>query len=274
VASVPDEVLRHYAAVDESARITSGLGQLEFVRTQQIVRRFLPAGDLEIADIGGGPGAYAQWLADDGHRVHLIDPSPKHVAIAQVLRTSAGAIRASLGVAAALPFRDASMDAVLMLGPMYHLTESVDRVAALREALRVAKPGAPVFVAAISRYASLFDALARKMLFEPRFRAIVEGDVRDGQHRNPDDDPGWFTTAYFHDPDELRREADAAGMDVSEVFGVEGLGAWVPALAEDWDVPERRDAIIWAAEQIETEPSLAGLSSHLLLVGHRPPPAG
>ena len=54
------------------------------------------------------------------------------------------------------------------------------------------------------------------------------------------------------------------------VFGVEGIADYLPSLDDDWGVPERREAIIWAAEQIETEPSLAGLSSHLLLVGHKP----
>jgi SAM-dependent methyltransferase len=183
---------------------------------------------------------------------------------------TAGSIDATLGIASTLPFGDATMDAVLLLGPLYHLTDADDRVEALRETLRVARPGAPIFVAAISRYASLFDGLARKMLFEPGFREIVEADLCDGQHRNPTNQPHWFTTAYFHRPDELRLEAEHAGVAVANVFGVEGLGEWVPGLAEDWEIPERRDAIIWAAEQIESEPSLAGLSSHLLLVGHKP----
>jgi hypothetical protein len=60
VNAVPEEILQHYAEYDESARITSGLGRLERVRTQEIVRRFLPTGSLEIADVGGGPGAHAQ----------------------------------------------------------------------------------------------------------------------------------------------------------------------------------------------------------------------
>ncbi len=270
MTSVPEEVLRHYAEVDEGARIASGLRQLELVRTQQLIRRFLPHKPLDIADIGGATGVHASWLAGDGHRVHLVDPAPGHVETARALQPSAGSIEATLGVAAALPLDDLSMDAVLLLGPLYHLTEGADRVAALREALRVARPGAPLFVAAISRYASLFDGLARKMLFEPDFRPIVEGDLRDGQHRNPTNHPGWFTTAYLHHPDELRREAEQAGFDVAGVIGVEGIADYLPSLDEEWDVPERRDAIVWAAEQIETEPTLAGLSSHLLLVGRKP----
>jgi hypothetical protein len=69
-------MLRHYAAVDESIRIKRGLPQLELLRVQELVRRFLPQGALDIADIGGGPGVHAEWLAHEGHRVHLIDPVP------------------------------------------------------------------------------------------------------------------------------------------------------------------------------------------------------
>jgi ubiquinone/menaquinone biosynthesis C-methylase UbiE len=270
MTSVPQEVLQHYAEVDEGARIVSGLRQLELVRTQQLIRRFLPEKPLDIADVGGATGVHASWLAEDGHHVHLVDPAPGHVEAARALSPSAGSVEATLGVAAELPFDDGSMDAVLLLGPMYHLTEAADRVAALRESLRVGRPGAPLFVAAISRYASLFDGLGRKMLFEPGFRSIVEGDLRDGRHLNPTNHPHWFTTAYLTHPDGLRAEAEEAGVDVDAVFGVEGIADYLPSLDDDWEIPARREAIIWAAEQTETEPSLAGLSSHLLLVGHKP----
>ncbi len=52
-----------------------------------------------------------------------------------------------------LDLPDASVDAVLLLGPLYHLYERADRLQALREARRIARPGAPVFAAAISRWA-------------------------------------------------------------------------------------------------------------------------
>jgi SAM-dependent methyltransferase len=263
-------MLRHYAAVDESSRIKRGLAQLELLRTQELVRRFLPPGTLDIADIGGGAGVHAEWLAEDRHRVHLIDPVPGHVATARALSPKAGSIDAQIGDARFLPFKDASMDAVLVLGPMYHLTEEQDRIAALREALRIARPGAPLFVAAISRFASLFDGLGSKAIFDPEFRAIVEQDLRDGQHRNPSENPRWFTTTYFHHPDQLRAEAAEAGVDVAHVLGIEGIAESLRVLSDDWEIPERRETIIWAARQIEAELTLSGLSAHLLLVGHRP----
>ena len=246
------------------------MGQLELFRTRELIRRFLPSGTLDIADVGGGPGVHAEWLAADGHRVHLVDPAPGHIETVRSLTPPIGSIEACLGDASSLPFADASMDAVLLLGPTYHLTQERDRIAAVREALRVARPGARVFAAAISRFASLFDGMRSKAVFDPGFRAIVEQDLADGQHRNPTVNPQWFTTAYFHHPDQLRKETTAAGLDVTHVLGIEGIAGWLRDLTADWDIPERRETILWAARETESEPTLSGMSSHLLLIGHRP----
>jgi hypothetical protein len=179
-------------------------------------------------------------------------------------------VRARAGDARALAEPDDTYDAVLLLGPLYHLTEPDDRVRAWQEALRVARPGAPVFAAAISRFASLFSGLAYGVLFDPAFRAIAEHDLATGQHRNPDHVPEYFTTAYFHHPDEVAAEATAAGAEVLEVVGVEGLAAYQLQLSERWDDPAARDAILMSARAIESEPTLLGLSAHLLCVARKP----
>lgn len=270
MANVPDEVVRHYASIDEGLRITRGFGQLELLRIQELVRRYLPSGRaLRIADVGGAKGAHAQWLAEDGHSVHLIDPVAEHVMVARGLAPRRGEIFADVGQAGQLPFPDCSMDAVLLFGPLYHLTDPWDRASALEEAVRVVLPAGLVFVAAISRFASLIDGLARGFLFDSEFHAIVERDLTSGQHRNPTDKPAWFTTAYFHHPDELRDEAERAGLDVVGVFGVEGVAMWLPHLAVEWEDPARREAILFSARVVESEPSLLGASGHLLLVARR-----
>ena len=93
---------------------------------------------------------------------------------------------AQVGDARRLPYGDASADAALLLGPLYHLTDRGDRLTALSEARRVLRTGGLVAAAAISRFASTFDGLARGFLADPRFEHVVERDVHDGQHRNPD----------------------------------------------------------------------------------------
>lgn len=267
----PSEIREHYESeIVEAERLTRGVGRLEFARTQEIVRRHLSPHPLAILDVGGGAGTHAEWLAEDGHTVHVVDPIPNHVEQARRLTGPQRRITAEVGDARSLRVDDESVDAVLLLGPLYHLTDRADRVRALHEARRVVRPGGFVFAAAISRFASLLDGLSREFLFDPGFRSIVEQDLRDGQHRNPNRTPHWFTTAYFHDPSELPDEATAAGLECVEVLGVEGAAGWFGAVFDRWDDSTDREAILFAARAIEAEPSLLGASTHLLMVTKRP----
>ena len=149
----------------------------------------------------------------------------------------AGVARAEVGDARAVPFADGSADAVLLLGPLYHLTEADDRVRALEEARRVLVPGGVVAAAGISRFASAIDGVLKGLVRDPEFERIVENDLRDGRHLNPAQHPDWFTTAYFHSsPADLAAEVRAAGFALSTLAAVEGIGAWLP----DVDAVARR----------------------------------
>jgi SAM-dependent methyltransferase len=209
--------------------------------------------------VGGGPGAYAAWLAEGGYRVHVVDPVPLHVEQAR----ARGGFTAATGDARRLEEEGASYDAALLLGPLYHLTERADRVRALAEARRVVRPGGVVAAAAISRFASLLDGLLSGDLGDPRFRAVVERDLAEGQHRNPDGRVEWFTTAYFHHPDELPAEISDAGLELEAIYGLEGPGWLLPAL---WEDPQGRENVLLAARALEREPALIGVSAHLLAI--------
>lgn len=252
------EIAAYYAHGVEQRRLEGA--SLERLRTQELLERFLPPAPANVLDVGGATGVYASWLAERGYAVHLVDPLPEHVEQAQ------GAFSAAVGDARELDEADASYDAVLLLGPLYHLTERSDRVRALAEAARVVRPGGVVVAAAISRFASLFDGARHGFLRDPRFVAIVERDLREGQHRNPTGEPDYFTTAFFHHPDELRDEVRDAGLELEGVYGVEGPAS-ISGMPLDGGGLE---AALWAARAVETEPTLAGLSSHLLAVATRP----
>jgi ubiquinone/menaquinone biosynthesis C-methylase UbiE len=139
------EVIRHYGDVDESCRLRTGWFQLEQARTRELILRHLPAAPAMIIDAGGGAGAYACWLAARGYQVQLIDPVLKHVEQARVASSQQSdhpLVSAEVGDARHLPQGDATADAVLLLGPLYHLVEREDRLACLREAHRVSAPEA------------------------------------------------------------------------------------------------------------------------------------
>jgi hypothetical protein len=142
-----------------------------------------------------------------------------------------------------------------------------ERLRALAEARRVARPGGMIAVAAISRFASLLDGLRSGYLGSSTFDSIVERDLRDGQHRNPGGEMEFFTTAYFHRPDELEDEVRDSQLELDAVFGIEGPG-WL--LWELWDDPRGRENILRVARAVEREPALLGASSHLLAVARRP----
>lgn len=269
VSAENDDVLLHYESVEEEKRLLAGSGQIEFVRTQEILRRHLPPSPARVLDVGGATGIHARWLAEDGYQVTLIDLSPRHIEIA---RSSLGplGVQAEQGDARSLPLDSDSCDAVLLLGPLYHLQDPADRLTVWQEAQRVVRPGGIVFGAAISRFASLFDGLCKGYLFEPEFRDIVYRDLATGRHDNPDHQPGWFTTAYFHRPDEFCAEAETTGLTMRELVGLEGLPGWLPFSKDRWGSPAERETILDVARLVQSEPSLAGLSAHMLLICEAP----
>src|SRR5207247_8335636 len=105
-------------------------------------------------DVGGAAGVYSAWLAEQGYEVDLVDASPRLVEEARKLNATLPKPIASLTIADArsLPQADESAEAVLVMGPLYHLTSEADRDAALREAFRVLAASGVVAVAAVSRY--------------------------------------------------------------------------------------------------------------------------
>jgi len=268
--SGPDpEILRHYETRREEDRISKGFGQLELLRVQEVLGRHLPPAPARILDVGGATGVHARWLVERGYKVRIIDLAPRHVALANEELGILG-VEAEVGDARELPVEEGAVDAVLLFGPLYHLTERGDRLRALAEAKRVVRPGGLVSLGAISRFASLFDGLARGFLFDDAFLPIARRDLADGQHRGVGALPHSFTTAFFHHPDELRAEAVESGLEVQELVGLEGLAGWLGQLASRWDDPRDRERILWSAAAVESEPSLIGLSAHLLLVARRP----
>lgn len=267
-----EEVVAYYARGLERDRLASGTGALEFARTQALLTRYLPPPPGIVVDVGGGPGRYAAWLAARGYRVHLVDPVPLHVEQARAAATDRpGATLASaeVGDARSLHLPDASADAVLLLGPLYHLPERGDRLQALAEARRVCRRGGVVIVAAISRFASTLDGLRAGYLADPAFAAVAAADRRDGRHRNPTGDPAYFTTAYFHRPEELAAECAAAGLVHEATLAVEGA-AWLLADLDARLADEtRRTVLLTALAALEAEPTLHGVSAHLLAVARR-----
>lgn len=263
--SLPSEMFDHYEHVQESRRLFGGAGELERVRTQDILSRYLPAPPATVFDIGGAAGVHALWLAQQGYAVHLFDPVPRHVE--QALAASSDQAEyplasCSIGDARNIDRPDASADAILLFGPLYHLIDRDDRLRALQEAHRLLRPGGRLFAATVSRFASLIDGLSRNLVSDPVFVQILAQDLRNGQHRNPTDHPEYFTTTFFHHPDELRQEMAAAGFQVERLVGVEGPAWFMDSLQGHWTVPGKRQLLLELLRTVEEDPYILGASAH------------
>ncbi len=269
---IPPEFFEHYASGYEAQRLQSGSSQIELVRTQDLLMRYLPQPPMVIFDVGGGPGVYAYWLAKQGYEVHLIDVNPLHVELArQAYQAQPDAPLASLevGDARKLMRSDASVDVILMFGPLYHLIERIDRLTALQEAHRILRPGGLLLAVGISRFASALDGVRQGFFDDPIFTRIVERDLVDGQHRNPTNNPNYFTTSFFHHPKELQAEIEESGFLFERILPVEGPLWLSKDVVTKFSDQKQREQFLKLARLLEGEPSLLGVSAHLLVVAHK-----
>jgi ubiquinone/menaquinone biosynthesis C-methylase UbiE len=267
-----ENVVAYYTAYDEQGRLSGPLGQIEWVRTRQILRRYLPPPPAVVLDVGGAAGRYACWLAQEGYAVHLIDPVPLHIRQARAAsdtQPDAPIVSCRVGDARHLDVEDGGADAVLLLGPLYHLVDAQDREQALAEAYRVLRTGGYLFAAGISRFASTIDGLALGYFRDPIFQEIMRRDLKDGQHRNPTDNPAYFMDTFFHHPDELRAEVVGAGFERVDLLAVEGLSYVMQDLEENWREESHRTFLLEILGKIEREPTLIGASPHVMCVGQK-----
>ncbi|MGN6204488.1 class I SAM-dependent methyltransferase [Humibacter sp.] len=245
-----------YAEVfDEGVRLTtrSPQGRLEFERTQAIVRAATPV-PARVLDVGGATGVHAAAFAVAGYEVVLVDPVARQVAAAARI----GTFVAQLGDARQLDFPDDSFDAVLMAGPLYHLTHRSERLQALGEAQRVCRPGGFVHAAAIPRLVAFAAAALDQDLL------VNSLDDWLGLLRHGTPVPALrFPGGHFHTPDELQDEMTDAGIRNVTVVGLEG-----PAGIALETVAEVTDADYSAAQQLARTfahtPDIRDFSNHLL----------
>lgn len=267
--STPEELQGHYVRGEERDRLDTPFGQVEYARTCEILERALPPPPAVVADVGGGPGRYALWLAGQGYAVHHRDLVELHVE--QVTGDAAARgveIDSRIADARELDLADASVDAVLLLGPIYHLPTREDRVSALAEARRVVRPGGPVFAVAISRWAPRLHGEVAGRLGE-EFSTMREAvDLVERTGRLIPLYEGSFS-GYCHRPDELRDEVESAGLELVDLVGVEGIAFALADLEERLAEPALRDVVLDAARALERIPELLGLSPHLLATARR-----
>lgn len=266
--SINKEIIDFYDNYSEDSRL-SGL-TLEKIRTQHIIERNIGKKPLRILDIGGGTGVYSFWLTKLGHKVHLIDASPKHInqAIEHSERSGILLQEISQGDARYLNYKDNEFDVVLMLGPLYHLTKRDDRIIALSEARRVLKPGGTLFAVIISRFASMMDGFHYNLIKDPDFIQIMNQDLKSGQHRNIEG-KNYFTTSYFHSSDEIISEIIESQLILQGLFAIESFADYLPDISQKLMDDTFKEMLLNTLKSIENDRSILGISPHIMAIGKK-----
>lgn len=249
-------------------------GHLEFTVHKAWIERFLPPPGSHVLDIGGGPGRYSIWLAGLGYRVTLADLSPDLLALAREKTAEASVkLEAILEANAAdlSQFADCSFDAVLCLGPFYHLMFEDERAAASRELRRVLRPGGAVFAAFLNRLQALRVAIDQDIpLFTPYTFEIVKKWHYEGILDFPI--PGTFNLAYLFLPREVTPFMEAAGFETIDLISSQSIAAHRQTHLDQFREkhPELYEWVLDEMIELANEPSIVGSGFHLLYIGRKP----
>ncbi len=268
--TIDTEVLAGYNAGNEKGRLHRGLGLIEFARSKELLAEMLPPAPAVIYDIGGGYGEYAYWLASLGYQVYLYDIAEGNICLAEEMSRETGIklARAEVADARCIDRPDESADAILLMGPLYHIMEREERLLCLRECHRLLKPSGMLFTGNISRYATVLKYTmaydVNPKMDDADFFAMLEDTVDTGVHvKKP------MGLAYFHKPSELREEIETAGFRDVDLRGILG-GCWmIRNLDEAWQDPHRRETILRVVRLLEKEESLMGLSTHFVSISKK-----
>ena len=282
--TIDKAVLAGYNAGIERDRLRIGIGILEFERTKEILLEKLPKPPAVIYDIGGAYGEYAWWLASLGYEVHLFDLSETHIAMSAELAAEYPGAKLESAVvcdARSVPRPDASADAVLLMGPLYSITEYEERILAIKESHRLLRDNGLLFSAALTPYSVLVsrldvyrvdDTKKRRELEDPSVIAIIERALEDGCYENPEKRiASGLGSSHLHTAKALREELLRGGFDTDSVHGVMG-GAWLaPNLDALLENPETKEVLMKTIRMLDTHEEIIGLSGHMLAVSRKRP---
>jgi S-adenosylmethionine-dependent methyltransferase len=158
-----------------------------------------------------------------------------------------------------------AFDAVLMMGPLYHLIEEADRKAALKEAFDRLREGGVIFSSFISRFGILGDLLKDTPSWiedKPEVSSLLVRGKR------PDEYLRDGFRGYFAQISEIAPLHEAIGFETIIVARVE------PAISGDdasYNKLQERQRQLWLDlfYEISTEKSIIGASRHLLYIGKK-----
>lgn len=243
--------------------------RIEFEITKRTLDKFIPEG-ASVLDVGGGPGRYSIYLAQKGHEVTLVDLCEKMVEQAAEHSKEAGVelkgcIQGNvLDLNKILP--DKEYDAILCMGPIYHLLEENQREKAINQCMGLLKKGGTLIVSFISAYAPIVDCLKAYPQNIGQLKSSLLRYLEDGRHDSRVEEG--FTDAYFFDPEQIEKFMSRFRLETLKIMAVEGLGA----IAEEKLMQlKEEDFQDWldVLETISSNQVVWGSCEHMLYIGRK-----
>ena len=197
-----DYIKEYYAKYDEDGRLLSRHGQVEYLTTMKYIRECISGiDDPAILEVGAGTGRYSVTLAKQGFCVTAVELVETNLEKLKAKLDGSERITALPGNALDLSFLpDAAFDVTMLLGPMYHLYTREDKLTALREAVRVTKPGGYVLVA----YCMNEPTIIQYVFMDGHLKDIMESDLLT---------PDWHCKSEPKEVFELVRTEDIEELD-------------------------------------------------------------
>ncbi|MCY3720614.1 MAG: class I SAM-dependent methyltransferase [Candidatus Poribacteria bacterium] len=249
--------------------VKDAYNSLEFLVTMHYLRKHLPETG-KILDAGGGPGRYALEFCRAGYDVVLLDIDPTYITFAEEkIKLEPKSVSDRLIASVVEDVRDLSrfsrndFDAVLCLGgPLTYISDETERIQAISELVRVAKPEAIVCIAVVGYLAMLRTVFSRhsQQLITPPYSELI----KEGKGNNLVRDSLW----HFFRASELQHLAESCGLITLEMVGCEGLSTGLPeatnTVAED---PAKWERWVELVLETATEPAIVDMAAHILYIG-------
>lgn len=243
--------------------------RIEFDITKRYLDKYLEK-NSKILDAGGGPGRYSIYLAKQGHNVTLLDLSSENIKLGIKKSREEGIELNDYIHGNVLELSEkveGLFDAVLCLGPLYHLTIIEDRKKAIEECLSKLKKGGKLFVSFITSYAPFIDTFANYPQAISKYKDIFFKFFDDGVNIVTDDNPG-FTTAYFINPDEIEEFMNGFNIRKKAIAGLEGLFA--QSESKLYNLPEKEyNEWVDVIYRTSTNSLTWAGSCHILYIGEK-----
>lgn len=266
-----ERVRVYYSELDEWSRLESPAGVLEFARTMRILDSHL-APRSRVLDLGGGPGRYTIELAKRGHHVVLADLSPVSLEQARA-RIAAAHVQDfvesidEISAEDLSRYSDQSFDAVLALGPFYHLVSELERARAAREIARIVKPGGLTFVAFIPRATGVAGLIERAAQRPGQVSAETIRDVvTSGIFRNRSS--SGFQEGYYPLSGEIESLLGSAGFEIVQTVSLRSVANRIESELGALD-PVMRAAAEEALDAMSTWPEVVASGGHAVVIARR-----